>query len=344
MALRFIDGWDHYATAQLAQKWTSAGTSGGAPAVVGAGRLGGSRLQLQSNGSLIKVLNAQATWIVGAALTSSDFGSPGTNPGGLFGFFDGGTLHVDLRFNGTFLQATRNGTVLATGTIPLSLNTWYYIEMKVIIDDVNGVAIVKVNGVTDINFSGDTRNAANASADRLRLYAAGASSGGAQSTWFFDDLYLCDGTGGSPTNSFLGDVRVEALFPNGNGNSSQFDGSDGNSTDNYLLVDEATPNSDTDYVESPDVGDKDTYAMTNLTPTAGTVFGVQPLPYAAKTDAGTRSIVSVARLAGTEVDSSDKALSVGYSYYPDIRETKPGGGAWSISDVNSAEFGAKVSV
>jgi hypothetical protein len=68
------------------------------------------------------------------------------------------------------------------------------------------------------------------------------------------------------------------------------------------------------------------------------------LPYAAKTNAGVRSIASVARLSGTEVDSSDKALSVSYAYLPDIRETKPGGGAWSISDVNSAEFGVKVTV
>jgi hypothetical protein len=157
----------------------------------------------------------------------------------------------------------------------------------------------------------------------------------------FDDLYVCDGTGSAPANDFLGDCRVEAIFPSGNGNSSVLVGSDGNSTDNYLLVDEAAPNT-TDYVESSTVTDKDTYAYGNLAATTGTVFGVQPVPFAAKTDAGTRSIVSVARVSATEVDSAAKTLSTTYTYYPDVREAKPGGGAWAIGDVNGAEFGVKI--
>jgi hypothetical protein len=119
-------------------------------------------------------------------------------------------------------------------------------------------------------------------------------------------------------------------------------GSDGNSTNNYLLVDEATPNDDTDYVSSATPGDKDTYAYSNMNATAGTVFGVQPVPAARKDDAGARSIVTIARLSGTEVDGPVKTMATTYAYYADMRETKPGGGSWSISDVNSAEFGVKI--
>jgi hypothetical protein len=209
----------------------------------------------------------------------------------------------------------------------------------VTIDDSTGVVVVKVNEVTDIKLSSqDTRNGGNASVNRIRPQTVGWQSGTAL---YFDDLVVITTSGGTATD-FIGDVRVESIFPNGNGNSSQLVGSDGNSTDNYLLVDETAPNDDTDYVESSTVGDKDTYAYSNVTPTTGTVHGVQLLPYAKKTDAGTRSIVSVARHSGTEEDSSAKTLNSTYAYLPDVRETKPGGGAWSISDVNAAEFGVKV--
>jgi hypothetical protein len=141
---------------------------------------------------------------------------------------------------------------------------------------------------------------------------------------------------------FLGDVRVQALLPTGNGNSSQLVGSDGNSTDNYLLVDEVPPNEDTDYVESATVNDKDTYVFGNLTPTTGTVFGVQIVAEARKTDAGVRSFKSVARLSATEADGPDTTLSTTYAFYMDKRDTKPGGGSWTITNVNDAEFGVKV--
>ena len=103
------------------------------------------------------------------------------------------------------------------------------------------------------------------------------------------------------------------------------------------------PNDDTEYVESSTAGHKDTYAYGNLATASGTVYAVQPVPYAKKNDAGpSRSIVSVARLSGTEEDSAVKTLSTSYAYFGDIRATKPGGGQWTIADVNSAEFGVKV--
>ena len=346
MALRFVDSFDHYATANIFQKWTSGNTANGSTITTG-GRNSTSRARFQhSFDSATKVIDAQATWIIGFAFSTST--STGSSLYQLVGLTDasGGVQHFSLGMDsGGHLVARRgnvSGTTLGTGTIVLSQDTFYFIEVKVTISDASGVVVVKVNGVTDINLSSqDTRNGGNATADSITL------SGGGQNNNFavfsYDDLYICDTSGGSPTNDFLGDVRVEALLPNGNGNSSQLVGSDGNSTDNYLLVDESTPNSDTDYVESSTVNDKDTYAFGNMTSTSGTVYGVQVLPFAKKTDAGTRSIKSVARLSATEADSADKTLTSAYLYLPDIRETKPGGGSWSISDVNSAEFGVKVS-
>ncbi len=337
MALRFCDSFDHYAIGDILKKWTDNYSAAGS--LVSARNGSGLRLGNIQRG-YSKTLDSQATWIVGFA-----FNLGTTLPGAdtaLVTFIDSATTHADLRLtpSGT-LRATRNGTSLGLGTIALSTSTWYYIEVKVTISDTVGVVVAKVNGTTDINLSSqDTRNAANSTANVIKIL--GFTTNAAVS-WDFDDLYILDGTGSAPTNDFLGDIKVEAILPSGNGNSSVLVGSDGNSTDNYLLVDEAAPNSDTDYVESSTVGDKDTYAFGNPTATSGTVYGVQVLPFAEKTDAGVRSIVTVARLAATEVDSAAATLTQNtYLYLPDIREAKPGGGVWTITDVNAAEFGVKV--
>lgn len=338
MALRFCDSFSHYVTANINQKWS---TSAGCTIGSGDGRLAGNALTNGLRTNYVQMnLDSQQTWVLGAAVKIL---SNNTIVRDLFMLFDSGTLHMTMRINSSGqLTATRNGTQLGSaGTTVLQVGTWYYLEFKTLIDDTVGTYEVRINGATEISGTGqDTRNAATATANQIRF--GNSSDPGNNGGAAYDDVYICD-TSGSTNNDFLGDVRVEALFPNGNGNSSQFTGSDGNSTDNYLLVDETSPNDDTDYVEDSTVTDKDTYAYTNPTPTTGTVYGVQTVPYARKTDAGTRSIRELARLSTTEIDNgADITLSTSYLYYPKVFETKPGGGAWTLSDVSSAEFGYKV--
>jgi len=336
MALRFCDSFDHYASADLLSKWSS--VSDGDYAIGAIGRFGNGLSWTMQGRSVRKVLDAQATWYLGVAYK---FLSPST-AAGVMGLRDDASQQIELGIDATQrLTISRAGTLLGTGTKVLAANVWYYLELGATIHNSAGVAIGRVDGVNEINLSGiDTQATADAWANVVSLGVKELGFGG---SCYYDDFYACDGTGSSPTNTFLGDVRVEALFPSGNGNSSQLDGSDGNQVDNYLLVDEVAQDGDTTYVESPDINDKDTYAYSDLTSTAGTVYGVQVLPFARKTDAGTRRIKTVARLSGTEVDSAEQTLSTTYQYLSDIRETKPGGGAWTIPDVNNGEYGVKVS-
>ena len=98
-----------------------------------------------------------------------------------------------------------------------------------------------------------------------------------------------------------------------------------------------------DYVQSSTVGDKDTYNYTSITPLVGTIHGVQTVPYAAKTDAGTRTIVNVARSGSSESNSSSRTLSTTALYYPSVNELNPATGlAWTVSEINAGEFGVKV--
>lgn len=338
MALRFIDSFQHYTTATILDKWSALSNS---PTVVGtgSGRWGGQSMQQGDIDWLVKTIDSQATWIMGVAYIQVAAPQGSFQP--IMELRDNGTIHTQLmvRSDGR-LETARNGSSLGgISTTSVGTGAWFYIEQLVTIHDTAGVFQVRINGSLEINQSSiDTRNGANSSANQVGIRG---TLGGSNHNWKANDFYACDTSGSAPTNTFLGDCRIECLNPDGNGNSSQLVGSDSNSTDNYLLVDEALPN-DADYVESSTPGDKDTYTYANLATATGLIYGVQPCLRAQKTDAGSRTIVSVARLSGTEVDSAAVTLGTGIGNFYDIRETKPGGGSWGISDVNSAEFGVKI--
>jgi hypothetical protein len=341
--MRFCDSFSHYTT--LLQKYGA--TSGSASISSSNGRFSGDALLLSYSvahaSGVRKTLDQQQTWIIGCAV------KPGTIANGpqvFWSMMDGTSCQLELRVdvNG-HLVLTRgaSGTILATGTKVLSGGVWYYIELKAkIASGTSGTYEVHIDGVSEFSSgAANTQSTGNAYADGFQ-FGRFDDWANVSANPLFSDFYVADTQSGQVTD-FLGDVRVQYRAPNGNGNSSQFTGSDGNSTDNYLLVDEHPPNDDTDYVEDSTVGHKDTYTFEDLSSTSGSVYAVQIGQYAKKTDAGTRKIQSIARLSGTEVNSADEVLSASYQYFFDIRETKPGGGVWTVTDVNNAEFGPYVS-
>lgn len=227
-----------------------------------------------------------------------------------------------------------------SATNVIQVDTWHYIEMKILVAD-SGTWEVRVDGVAVLSGSGDTRNVAGAAnVDTIQFYGTGGAT-------YLDDFILLNGVDsgvvGRPNNTFIGDVFVEALFPTGNGNSSQFDGSDGNSTDNYLLVDELGSDGDTTYVESGVDDEKDTYQFGNTSGTGG-VAGVVAYARARRTDADSRDIAIVSRLSTatpTEQDSADQPLASSYAGHGEVFEADPGGDPWTRPNVDAGEWGAK---
>jgi hypothetical protein len=252
----------------------------------------------------------------------------------------GATAHLSVNFDAAgriqLRRGTSSGTIIATtaGT-PLAAGSWHYVELKCTINDTTGTAIVHLDEVEVINFTGDTKNAGtNSTIDAISL--PGAVNG------IVDDFYVYDATG-SAQNDFAGDVTIRPLRPNGNGAASAWLGSDGNSTDNYLLVDEQ-PFNTTDYVASSTATDRDLYDLEDLIGSPA-VISVQVLAYAAKSDAGTRSIKTAQRSSGgTVVTSSSVALSTTFTTLAGpIRTTDPDGSAWTASLVNTLQAGVECS-
>lgn len=254
----------------------------------------------------------------------------------------GATQHVTVNVNALgFLElrrGTASGTLLATGTTPLSGSVWYYIEMRSTIADSGGITQVRLNGLTtnEIDYTGDTKNAGtNTTIDAIGL-TANATVADSMADWYILN------TSGSLNNTWLGDVAVRTLVPNGNGNASQLTNSSGNSTNNYTYVDEIPPSS-TDYTGSATTGQADTYAMSDLPGGISTVYGLQFNATMAKSDATLGQSKIRVRSGGTNYTGTTYALSTTYQEYSELREVDPATSAqWTPSNVNGVEGGMEV--
>jgi hypothetical protein len=253
----------------------------------------------------------------------------------------GATRHLTLNVNTSGLLELRrgtsaSGTLLGTGTTVIGINVWHYIEMRATIADAGGVCQIRLDGVLEIDVTGDTKNAGTAtSIDMVRLDSSNINQR-------CTDWYIANTAGSAPGNSWLGDTVVRTLVPTGDGALSQLVGSDGNSVSNWQQVDELPP-STTDYNGSPTTNAEDTYAITDLPSTNVTVYGVQLSSVLAKSDAGVASSTPLVRIGSTDYDSGAKTLTTSYAEYLDLYPASPATGvAWTPTEVNGAQIGMKV--
>jgi hypothetical protein len=232
----------------------------------------------------------------------------GLNSVAFFVWRKGATTLGSLRINSAnahFELYTSTGTLVATGTLNVQTNTWYLIELHIKIDN-SGALELKVDGIADASFSGDTQPGADTTIDNVYIFTVGTG----QTIWF-DDLALNDTTGGAD-NSWCGDGRVIRLTPSASGDASEWTGSDGNQVDNYALVDEAPPNA-ADYVEDSTLDHRDLYALTDSGLTSETILRVWAEARAADTVADGGEIALVLKTESTEYDGADVALLTTYT-------------------------------
>ncbi len=340
MAIRFMDGFDHYLSADMTLKWTTKGDDF-LIETGSSGRYNGYCVKFSggggpTNGKCTKIIDAQPTWIVGVAFKTT---IP-TVASRIIVLNDGGTDQVELRINSSaHLVITRNGTVLGTGTTTLIGSTWYYLEFKCTISDSISAhtCVARINGVTEIDLAAatDCKNTANSSADRIYIVA---EDGGTVTR--FDDLIIMDGTGGVD-DDFKGDTRIETLWPSGAGSTTNFTPSTGS---NYQCCDETQENSDTDYVSSSTTNHVDSYAMGNLSSTPLTIFAVQVTVTHRKDDAGSHTISPLIHVSSTDYTTGSAFSSLdSYSMASSIWTTNPNtSAAWIASGVNGMEAGIKL--
>lgn len=341
MALLFIDGFEQYASQATVSRggWAIGSTLAGVPVT---GRQGAGsravRLAFSSTGYLRRsLLGNYSSLVFGFAYYAQ---ATVSSHDALLTYSSDGNEQIILRVvAGGELAVYRGSTLLATSSgANLTADTWHYIEFKFTINNSTGSYAVRLNGNNVLSDSNvDTQNDAS-----LSTVAFFDLLGHSTSDPWFDDLYVCDDSGAA-NNDFLGDCVVETLFPDADGATNNFTPDSG--TNNYSRVDDgATPDDDTSYVSSSTAADKDLYGFAALqTANITDIYGVQVAVLGRKEDAGNRVVRTVARSNVTETDGPDQYLATDYQYYFGMYETDPnGGGAWSESSVNAAQFGMKI--
>jgi len=334
MAVVFMEGFDHLSGAQVSLKgWNS--TQG----TMTAGRFGGQASS--SNGTMTgfgKALPGSYTTAVCGFAFKNNLGVT-TNPVFAFrnGAASGGTIVVAMRnvtsgSNTVLGLFNAAGTQLALGTTPyLGMATWVYAEIKVVVSATVGTVELRLDGASTAECSATGVNTGALDINSVSWqWVNGVST-------YLDDIYVVDTSGSAPTNTWLGDVRVETLYPSANGANTAWTGV-------YTDVDDpATFDSDTTYISSATPNDLETYGMTNLSMATGTVFAVQTSLIARKDDAGFRTIAPVIRTGGTNyAGTTTAALGSSYLDYTQLYDRQdPVAADWSVTTVNGMEVGVK---
>jgi hypothetical protein len=337
MALLFMDSFDHYVTADILEKWTV----GGSPTIsAGNGRRSSASLNLGSNGSVSKVLTPSGPTVISGvaykftSLTQRSFigVTNGATPQMALVINTDGTISA---YRGLDVGLAVGGTLLGTSVVALSSGIYYFLEVKFTLDDVAGVVEVRVNGAPILTLTGVDTN--NAGSNAWTVFKVASSS---SHLFQIDDLYVLDGSGAAPLNTFLGDCRVDARYPTAEGASSAWTPLSG--TDNALMVDETAPDDDTTYTATPTIGATDTYVMQDAPVPGAVLYGVQLCVSQKKTDSGTCSIAPVVRHGGIDYPGTVTNPGTTYAYALTPYGMNPGtGAAWTESDFNNAEFGVK---
>jgi hypothetical protein len=333
MALVWMDSFDHYASADIGEKYP--GASAAAVIQAGSGRRSSACLRF-ATGAVSSVATpiltpASATVVVGLAY-KSDYLS--VSP--MLTIRSGGTAQVSLGFNSGLAQAYRGTATLlgaaSTGTI--TTGAFYFLEFKAVIHPSAGAVVVKINGTVVINLSGvNTAGTGAASWDQVVLPFA---FGGVESD--YDDFYILDGSGAAPLNDLVGDARVDARYPTAEGATSAWTPLSG--TDNALMVDETPPDDDTTYCSTATIGATDTHVVQDA-PVAGAVLlGVQVVLSHKKSASGTCAVAPVVRHSGTDYPGTAANPGTSYGFACTPYGLNPGtSAAWTEAGFNAAEFG-----
>jgi hypothetical protein len=336
MALLWIDGFDHYASGQQLRFYDEA--SGTFSPSTSIKRTGSQSVALDGSSHISKYVNNAPTLIVGAALyfNSGTYTDPVN--GYLVKFFDLTTeqCNVKLGQNGRILLYRGSTMLDQTDILVYPLQKWFYFEVKITFAT-NGSWTVRINKQIVRSVSGiNTIQSSNSYANKIEISAGSQSS---SNPIYWDDYYICDTTG-TYNNDFLGDIKVVTVYPNAEGSLLQWTPSSG--TTHYTLVDEATPNDDTDYLYTSTVGATETANFQDVS-LVGSIAGIMHVACIRKDDAGTRTAALICKIGSNVYEGNEISIGNSYTFLKQIREVDPSTGLpWSITGFNAAEFGVRM--
>ncbi len=273
-------------------------------------------------------------------------------------------VNLILQPNGqlAFSTSTTNvdaHTSISAVNFQASPNTWYYVEVKIVMGNPNASNTLMTVRVNNSQIFSQSANSALGGElfERFRLghgivlgnqsnpaiFYSSSSPGtlgtlAASYAVDFDDCYILDTTK-PPRADFLSAVVVKSLKPVSDISVGMARTPGGNSS-NASCVNETAFDSDSSYVTATNAGDKDVYQLGTLAGT-GAVHGVI-MNTVSRQVSGAGRIAGVVRYAGTDYYTEDRFYPTGaYTAQRFYMETQllPTQPDWDVTSVNAAGFG-----
>jgi hypothetical protein len=350
MALRFASSCSRLDYADLGQEWgAKIEVFENLQVIAGGGRNGmdaiycGTRMQM---GILAPIAGAATNEIVTHAACKW---VPGTAQRPFFSIVEGSAHHLRIWCENDGSFTIRRGTSEATpivtttaGLIPANSYAQWGVHIK--IDAAAGfVNLYKDGAVTPVFTSGPINTKWGGGAGVIGAFGFGYDLyvSGITSTFQFCDVCIVDMVNdGTGFHGYLGDVAVLYHRPSGAGASAGWTRGGTDSGSNAGQVDDTHANNETDYVSTPTVGTRDTYAMQDLLIPDAAILGVQWVASARKEGGGIGDIGFVVRHGGTDYDAAGQTLGATYAAVKRLQHQNPGtSSAWTAAGWNAIEAG-----
>lgn len=356
MALLHIEGFDHYTVSNaniynLSDLWVAGAGGGGEVTTISAFGSQGIALPWATDiGSSVnrcpilftlpKSIGVGETLGVGMNVYITAY--PSSNSMGCLIGLSNGSLEtyicVALNTSGNLcVKSAPNATAWETSSEVFPLNTPVHLEIQWYIHGSSGTVTIFVNGEEHLTVTG--RNTLPNNSDVSRLGFGGRqlnTSGNATRQFFFDDLFVYDGTG-SMNNSRIGPMVVSTLFPNEIDSPQEWVVEGAADAVEAITTLPAAPS--TRYIEADTDDLKSVFGLEELEGEIQTIAGVQVTTQAYKT--GTAAVdYHIGLIVGSTEDNAsvgDLSGSAGYKYR--ILETNPDTeAAWAVSDLDDAKL------
>jgi len=374
--LLFMDGQAHYSTAQLGMKYSHVDTTACTYSVVPEGRYGNciKRLSTANGGSgfldITPLMTRSGVWslttsgVCGFALKIDDLEKVDTSlelgAGNLIKIVEGANHHLRVvvnpsgtlalvRYMGSTYEGSNGPLIIAESVEALAENTWMFIEFKWVIDSTAGSFEIRLNGVTILTYTGDTRSHGLIGDlgvwNTVRILSIDSvPSPGPLLTLRMADLYVADLTGGAgDVKDFLGDGTIATIFPDGPGLAAGWTPNPAAPTiANWDQVnDKPAPDDDATYVVTTAPATRDVHTFENI-PAGSTVFGAHYNMLLRKEEAGTAMIKPVVGQGGVQYDGPEQGVaSDAYDHYlAQPYDLNPAtGAAWTAAEINAGQWG-----
>jgi hypothetical protein len=219
------------------------------------------------------------------------------------------------------------------------LYEWNTIEFYGKIDNSAGAWELRINGTTYSQASGLDTLPVGSTAQVDRVAVTNIQATGSNG-YIIRDLIINDASG-SVNNSWIGQQKhVYTIFPNADGDNSQWTRSTG--TTDYTLIDEVNHNGNTDYIEESTTTNK---TLVNMEASGGenNILGVSVHTTAALDAAGSETYKNKVKENVTEGNGANKTVaSTTYAQFEDVFETNPDtSAAWDDLEIDAMQAGVE---